>query len=893
MKFGTKVANKGCIRRISARSLRASRTRNIIAVLAIALTTLLFMSLFSIAGAIVNSFQESTFRQVGGRFHGTFKNVTEEQITALSTDERIVQIAKRQFLGLPYDPPFNKAHVEVSWMDDTCAKDYFIELEEGHYPQARDEIIADSRILALLDVTPEMGAKIELPYYLGSNNTTHAQLRTDTFTLCGWWEYDPAGMASFANVSRLYADEVLAGYEPYGDEDMTGRIDLNIILESSANIQNDMLAILASHGFQNEDPTADNYIAIGVNWAYLSAQIASNFDPLTVAAVIALLILIIFTGYLIIYNIFRISVSNDIQFYGLLKTIGTTGKQLRRIVRHQALTLSLGGIPIGLALGYLTGKTLVPLIMENTSFSVYTITVPPIAFLFAALFSLLTVLLSCRKPGRIAAKVSPIEAVRYTEGSHAKPGKRLRRRTSGANVSRMAAANMGRSKSKTVLVVISLALAVTLMQMTYVFANGFDMDKYLRHWVVTDFIVGDASYFQTGGLLDYIQEDDLTEILSQPGITDSARIYASSRSVQQFVPEDHFRSSNQAWYTPEDIDALLKHRPRTDDGRVMEGIDLYGMERFALDHLEVLDGDLAPLYDPEQRAIAAVYFTNDYQEAYPDSHWAKPGDKVTLRRVDEWKYYDYDSNEEIPFDQLDARLNGFGFYELPYQYEDIEYTVCATVTIRQSMSFRHYGANQFVMNAERFQTDTKDTRILNLLFDVDSGETVGTTDAWLKRYTEQINPMLDYESKQSYVSQFENFRGMFLTLGGTLSFIIGLVGVLNFLNAVLTSIMARRREFAVLQSIGMTGKQLKQMLICEGLIYAGAAVVVSFLLALAGGPLLGEVIGKMFWFFTYRPTLLPILCILPIFALLGMGIPLLLYRIVSKQSIVERIRAND
>ena len=75
-----KVANKGCIRRISARSLRAAKTRNLIAVLAIALTTLLFMSLFSIAGAIVNSFQESTFRQVGGRFHGTFKDETQEQI---------------------------------------------------------------------------------------------------------------------------------------------------------------------------------------------------------------------------------------------------------------------------------------------------------------------------------------------------------------------------------------------------------------------------------------------------------------------------------------------------------------------------------------------------------------------------------------------------------------------------------------------------------------------------------------------------------------------------------------------------------------------------------------------------------------------------------------------
>ena len=91
----------------------------------------------------------------------------------------------------------------------------------------------------------------------------------------------------------------------------------------------------------------------------------------------------------------------------------------------------------------------------------------------------------------------------------------------------------------------------------------------------------------------------------------------------------------------------------------------------------------------------------------------------------------------------------------------------------------------------------------------------------------------------------------------------------------------------------MTGRQLKKMLVCEGLIYAGAAIGVSFVLALAGGPLLGEVMGSMFWFFAYRPTILPVLCLLPVFALLGAGIPLVLYQVIARQSIVERIRAND
>ena len=79
-------------------------------------------------------------------------------------------------------------------------------------------------------------------------------------------------------------------------------------------------------------------------------------------------------------------------------------------------------------------------------------------------------------------------------------------------------------------------------------------------------------------------------------------------------------------------------------------------------------------------------------------------------------------------------------------------------------------------------------------------------------------------------------RSMFLLLGGALSFIVWLVGVLNFFNAIFTGIITRRREFAVLQAIGMTGRQLKRMLMLEGLLYTLGAVGVSLVLALALGP---------------------------------------------------------
>ena len=166
-------------------------------------------------------------------------------------------------------------------------------------------------------------------------------------------------------------------------------------------------------------------------------------------------------------------------------------------------------------------------------------------------------------------------------------------------------------------------------------------------------------------------------------------------------------------------------------------------------------------------------------------------------------------------------------------------------------------------------------------------------ESFLGSYTESVQPLYDYESRASYVAEFEGFRSMFMTMGGALSLIIGLVGVLNFINAVLTGILTRKRELAVLQSVGMTGKQLKIMLVFEGLYYTLLALAASLALTVCLGPLVGNTVGEIFWFFTYRLTVLPIAAILPVFLALGALVPLWTYRAVSKRTIVERLREAE
>lgn len=163
-------------------------------------------------------------------------------------------------------------------------------------------------------------------------------------------------------------------------------------------------------------------------------------------------------------------------------------------------------------------------------------------------------------------------------------------------------------------------------------------------------------------------------------------------------------------------------------------------------------------------------------------------------------------------------------------------------------------------------------------------------ETFLTEYTKNVNPELDYESKATYAGEFESMRSMFLLLGGALSFIVGLVGVLNFFNAILTGIIARQRELAVLQAVGMTGKQLRSMLVWEGLLYALGAAGIALLLTLALGPVAFRAVEGLFWFFTYRLNLTPFLWILPLFALLGASIPILTGRAAEKHTVVERLR---
>lgn len=127
---------------------------------------------------------------------------------------------------------------------------------------------------------------------------------------------------------------------------------------------------------------------LGVNGAYTTSTVSIS----GVIPVLAAILVIFIAGYLLIYNVFYISIAQDIRFYGMLKTLGTTARQIRKIVYKKAIRLSVIGIPLGLLLGWPIGRVLIPSIVRMLSGNMAVITtINPIIFFVAVLFALITV----------------------------------------------------------------------------------------------------------------------------------------------------------------------------------------------------------------------------------------------------------------------------------------------------------------------------------------------------------------------------------------------------------------------------------------------------------------------------------------------------------------------
>lgn len=855
------VRNGKIIWKLSFRTLLAARKRNIIGIMAIAMTALLFTSLFTITLSINDTYQNSQFKAMGGRGHGAFKDVTEEQIELISSHKKIKATGLRVCFGEKYDGEFATSSAEISYMDANCTDWSFATPTTGHMPEAENEISMDTVALRMLGAEPVLGEQITVTYTLMDEYYNSIEEVTDTFTLAGFWDYDPEIVCHYINVSKAYCDKIqeYSVREGYGEF----RCDLNVMLHSSFNIEETMEQVQKDLGLED--------VAVGVGWAYTASGIGDDVG--TIIAIIMFVLLIIFTGYLVIYNIFQISVSGDIRFYGLLKTIGVTPSQLRRIIRNQAIILSAVGIPIGLAAGYGVGALLVPVVMGQSTFekSDYAVGTSPFIFVFAALFALATVILSVSRPGKMASKVSPIEASKYTDGIRKK-----KKSIGKAGLLQMAAANLGRNKKRTVITIISLSLSVVLLNFIFSLASGFDIDKYLSYLGDMDFQVSTCTYFSDYGDNGYIPEELVSAIKENTVSSEGGCAYAfynAYPAVSAYINEDYYNRMIAAEVkmdlkmSPEiemdyddylaEMKSLAEHRGDTvlDRGNL-----IIAMDDDLLDKVQVFEGSIEPLKNAENNCIAINVDDADYEEGDCEEgdYYPEIGETITVF---------YGSEEEI------------------------DYTVCAYVYIPSDLGLRFYIDGYYFLTGKDILEKNYDEEIspVYYAFNTPDDESKSEAEEFLSLFT--ADSLYTYETNSAKKASFIKMRQSFLLIGGILCGIIAIIGILNFINAIITGIISRKTEFAVLQAIGMTKKQLKNMLIYEGLFYAVVSSVIALIFSAIFGAVEGPFFDNLLWFYSSKSfNIVPALIAVPVFVLLGWCVPTIVYSQDEKLSIVDRLR---
>lgn len=521
---------------------------------------------------------------------------------------------------------------------------------------------------------------------------------------------------------------------------------------------------------------------------------------------------------------------------------------------RKAIKLSLMGIPIGLLLGWPIGRLLLPAIVNMLTDDIRIVTtVNPLIFLVAIVFSAITVFISCQKPAILAAKVSPMEALHYIEQTG---GKKKQRRSKHISTMMMAKNNLTRNKKKVMIVTLSFALSIVLLNSVYTYVTSFDFDKFVADFSLTDFTVSDTTVINNYAPYNTanVSQDFISQAESLNGLEDIGNIYLWT-SKQPLSENDLARLQELSACSSDIANELENYRVRQE-----HGVNVYGLDDFPAEYVQVLDGEL----NTEQwKAGTGVYVTPLRMMGDGSLCLYKPGDQISVTQLDGTnKVYDVLAVVSIP-----------SALQTPLQVDmGLDYI---------------FPTNELLGNMV-----SADQPAMKTIFNVDEEHQLATEN-WLKNYTTNTDTALDYLSKVTLRQTFDGMINMYRLVGGALCAILALIGILNFINSMTTSILSRYGEIAMLQSVGMTGRQVKQMLIYEGIGYSILGLLGSLILSVIASLTVVRMMGAELTYFTWHFTLIPVfLCIIPLILITAI-VPLVCYNKMAQKTVVERLRLAE
>lgn len=854
---------------LAGRSFRASKMRNLIAVLAIMLTAILFTTVTTIGMGAMDSMRLTMQMQKGSRSDGDFRNMTSEQYEALADADFIKEYGLRMPVGFLTNT--NRTNVEFDVLDETQADLTFCAPSHGNIPQTENEIVTSDAALRDLGVEPEVGATVTIAF------TAHGQEYQMDMVVSGWFE------ATNDQISMMWAGTAFRDAHPdifeytYDkDRVMTGTYYSDFIATSTVGLQENLDNWVSQMG-GNPDASSSDTLSAAVN-----TMTNPTMEPTTIFMGAVIIILFVFCGYLLIYNVFDIAVMQEIRRYGLYRTVGMSKRQVKKLINRQALWLSCIGIPLGLLVGYFIGKAALPKIMNIFSSEYESVAVnvepSPIIFVGAAVLAAFTVFLSTRKPVRVAANIPPIEAFRYVEAA---TGKRtMKKSTAGTSLPRLAWSNLGRNKRRSIFIVISLTLCVVLLNCVGIAADSVDIEKQVSYTIRTDYVVVNSA--STNGMEGFtlreqaLPNDVMEAINTQPGVTEASAVYKNTLDDANITYGFPMKvvSTEEASETgvPFVITDMGLNFNLGADGRPI--CNVYGMEETALSRMDIQEGetDAHALYEQMENGAGVLLGVQADRSTMKIDGNLDPleiGDVITV-------YKDGKAIMELPV-LAKAAING--------DDQETGYTANGPYTVGADGLFLY-------LPSSIYEKTYDEPSIYKYSFNVDENERTNMT-VFLENYITQVDTSLNYLSADSARENAQATRTMLQFVGGLIGIIFGVAGVLNLTNTIITTILARRHEFATMQSIGMTTKQLTQMMIWEGVYYAIGACIVGLILSMVLAYTVVRVLTGSIWYFTFHFTLLPAIIPCVVLLIVAAIVPVIALKVFNKGSIVEKLRVAE
>lgn len=473
-------------RKYTRESLKKNRTRTLVTIIGIILSMTLFTAVIEGANSGI-VYMRDMVKEMEGSYHGFVSNLNQEQLEKLKNNSDIDKVAYLDDQGVAIFDSENpeKPYIRIAGMSENLEKLASVKLKQGRMPENENEIIIPDNILTNGGMSFSEGEEIELA--LGTREVDGEIINPD--------------MAIRENVEETLVNTVSKKYKIVGVYNrLSYELDsresasyLALTVDNKTNIYENVNALFTVKKLSDYDKVASKLKTnLGVDAVYSHRDLLGLYGVLGGSAIADTIKL--FAGFLIalivvgsvslIYNSFAISVSERTKQIGILKSVGATKKQIRACIRYEATVLSLIAIPIGIIIGCLGMGITLYFLRDNFSATSYDysdiqikLVISPIGLVLAAIICYITTLIAAWIPARRAIKITPLDAIRQTTDIRVSP-KQLKTSKLALKLfgfeAMMAKKNFKRNKKKYNFTIISIAASIILFITTSSFCAYAD-----------------------------------------------------------------------------------------------------------------------------------------------------------------------------------------------------------------------------------------------------------------------------------------------------------------------------------------------------------------------------------------------------------------------------------